>query len=342
MTTKYLKFLLNWSWVFSQKYKTAGFTLMELLVALVISFLIILALLSLVIDILQVDRREAARNETQQEMQMALDYIATELREAVYIYDGNCITSTAQGTAASANYCPGLQNHLPTFANQTPILAFWKPETIPDNQMPSCTSLTGTTKQDCEDLLIKRRPYTLVVYLQSTDNSGNKWQGKSRITRYALRKYSLPVPATLTQSTGYVDPSQEDSTTFQTWPIKVTNGTGTNLQSTTPLATNAPDVLADFVDNGNATGKTVPACPTGDYVRSPLPIASNSYNSFFACVRTVVPTTASVTTPSGVNQDVVLYLRGNANGKPGVGNDKFTPVLQTQVLVRGVINKIPQ
>jgi prepilin-type N-terminal cleavage/methylation domain-containing protein len=323
-------------WIYSKNVKTAGFTLLELLVALIIASLIISSLLYLVVDILLIDNREAARNETQQEMQMALNFITNELREAVYVYDGNCLKTGGQGNAGDANYCPGLLTYLPTFTNQTPILAFWKPEKIADNQMPDCTSVDTTKQQECNDLLVKRRTYTLVVYLQSTANSDNTWKGKSRITRYALHKYSDI--SSLTQSTGYVDPSQENSTTFQTWPVKPQDGTP--LQTGSPLTTT--DVLVDFVDDPNATGVTVPACDSTK-VPSPKSTATTaSSNSFFACISSVVPTTTTViTTPSGVNQDVVLYLRGNANGKSGVTNDNFRPVLQTQVLIRGVFNKIP-
>lgn len=97
MTAKRLKFLLNWFWVYSKNSETAGFTLIELLVAIVIASLIIVVLLSLVVEILQIDHRQAARDETQQEMQRALNFISEELREAVYVYDGNCLQSTAQG-----------------------------------------------------------------------------------------------------------------------------------------------------------------------------------------------------------------------------------------------------
>lgn len=347
MAVKNLKLLLNLLLVYSKKNKLAGFTLLELLVALLIAGLIISALLSLVIDLLQVDSRETARTETQREMQMALNYIAAELREAVYVYDGNCLQSTAQGTAppASYDYCPGLQNHLPTFPNQTPVLAFWKPETLEGKIPTNCNVFTGSTKQDCDDLQIKRRTYTLVVYLQSTDNPGNKWQGESRITRYALKKYNN-LPTDLALSTGYVDPSLEDRTNFQHWPRKSSNNYDLQ-ENTKPLVTNAPDVLVDFVDNPNATGVSVPPlCDKSGYIPSPKTAVdvtkTPSSNSFFACVRTAVPTATSFTTPSGINQDVILYLRGNAKGRPGVTSDSFRPVLQTQVLVRGVINKTPQ
>ena len=345
MTAKRLKFLLNWFWVYSKNSETAGFTLIELLVAIVIASLIIVVLLSLVVEILQIDHRQAARDETQQEMQRALNFISEELREAVYVYDGNCLQSTAQGNPQDANYCPGLVNYLPAFTNQTPVIAFWKPEIIPDNQMPNCSTFATTAQQqECNDLIIRRRTYELVVYLQSTDNSGNVWSGKSRITRYALHKYQNI--STLTQSQGYVDPSKEIGTTFQTWPLQTnaTTNTATNLQTSSPLATNTPDVLVDFVDAPNATGVSVPLpCnSTKNYIPSPATATTTSSNSFFACVRSAVPVTAVLaTTPTGLNQDVILYLRGNANGKPGVSTDSFRPVMQTQVLIRGVINKVP-
>lgn len=351
MTKTHLRLLINCLWVYSKKNQTAGFTLIELLVGLIIASLIILALLSLVVDILQVDSRENARNETQQEMQTALNYMAAELREAVYVYDNNCMSATAQGTAptttniASANYCPGLQNYLPTSlisTTQKPVLAFWKPEVIDDtgsdslSALGTCSGITDTIiKQDCQDLLIKRRTYTLVVYLQSA-TSNSLWRGKSRIIRYALSKYSSITSSNLVQSTGYVDPSEIDSTSFQMWPKKSIDGT--NLQASLPSASGVnPAVLVDFVDAPDATNTgTLPICDTG-YSRS-----NTTSNSFFACIRTTVPASGSTAVASGVNQDVVIYLRGNANGKAGVTTDNYRPVLQTQVLIRGVINKIPE
>ncbi|MEH2289914.1 PulJ/GspJ family protein [Nostoc sp.] len=349
MIKRHLKLLVNWLWISSKKSQTAGFTLIELLVALLIASLIISALLSLVVDILQVDSRENARNETQQEMKTALNYMAAELREAVYVYDNNCMSTTVQGTApttsatASSDYCPGLQNYLPTSlitATQKPVLAFWKPEVIDDatlTTLGTCSGITDATKkQDCLDLLVKRRTYTLVVYLQST-TSDNTWRGKSRIIRYALSKYSAISATDLTQSTGYVDPSQTDNTSFQIWPRKSSDGT--NLQASLPLASGV-NALVDFVDAPDATNTgTLPTCDT-NYIRTPS--SSTTSNSFFACVRTAVPASTSTAVASGVNQDVVIYLRGNANGKTGVTTNSYTPVLQTQVLIRGVINKIPE
>jgi prepilin-type N-terminal cleavage/methylation domain-containing protein len=368
MSTKRVNFLFYLRWLNSKKYKkNVGFTLIELLVALIIGSLIISSLLGLVVDILHADRDENAFNETQREMQIALNYISRELREAVYVYDGNCLT-TAQGrapspnNAASEDYCPGLTNFLPRF-NGTPILAFWKPEEIEDAGMPgrvdpttgarTCAGVAAELLQECQDLLVKRRTYTLVVYLQSTETEGSRWSGKSRITRYALTKYRDSTR--LERSPGYVVPyDREDRRTFQSWPID--SSTGRPLQQQPADVNNKPVVLVDFVDAPNADLRldniTTPECPRDGYVRSPLPTApaQNNSNSFYACVRRVivgviVPGALPPTTPelTNVNQDVILYLRGNAVGKQGIKNERnFRPTLQTQVLVRGVIDKNPQ
>jgi prepilin-type N-terminal cleavage/methylation domain-containing protein len=369
MLTKHLKFLLTLLRVNSKKHKTAGFTLIELLVALVIGSLIISSLLGLVVDILQADRDENAFNETQREMQIALNYIVRELREAVYVYDGNCLTigqgtGPSSTTSATENYCPALTNHLPDFGkNTTPILAFWKPEEIKDNQMPdNCSTFPSTASypnsslQDCQDLLVKRRTYTLVVYLQSTDNTDKRWPGKSRIVRYELPKYTDSKKMLISQ--GYVDPYDlEERRTFQMWPINPNNGISLQPTNAGGRPKNNTDVLVDFVDSPDAklTEDKIqpPACPSSatvaapDYIRSP--VAQNTNNSFYACVRRIIPivktgtdTSTSTNDLTNVNQDVIIYLRGNAFGKQGIQNERnFRPVLQTQVLVRGVIDKNP-
>lgn len=343
MRNKQLTLLLNYLCLYIRNSKNSGFTLIELLVAIIIASLIISSLLYLVIDILQTDNRESARNETQREMQMAMDYISNEIREAVYVYDGVCLQA-GQGAVKDKNYCPGLTKYLPTFTNQTPILAFWKPEEIKDSEMPTnCNSFsTLLLRQQCDDLLVKRRAYTLVVYFQSKDNPGNKWKGGTRISRYALKAYTNPT--TLTLSPGYADPSAEDGTTFQTWPMHPIRAS-TDLRNGTPSANNAPDVLVDFVDDPDAVGydSRIPKCASSEgYIASPrTDDATPSSNSFFACVRSVVPAATARRSTSGTNQDVVLYLRGNTNGRTG-GKDSYRLELQTQVLVRGVIDKIPK
>jgi prepilin-type N-terminal cleavage/methylation domain-containing protein len=295
--------------------KTLGFTLTELLVSIIIGGLIVSGLLYLVVELLQTDARESARNETQREMQMSVDYIASDLREAVYVYDD---PST-------------LKPYLPDFGADIPVLAFWKPRPIASSEMPAnCDGFTGTVKIECETLRIRRHAYSLVVYLQSTQNTTGTWSGQSRILRYELPKYTNV--ATLTRSKGYVEPTLSE-TSFRSWPL---NATGTNLQGTGNRPDRgAPPVLVDFVDApGNTQGGTAPTCDTG-YKRSPATTATPTSSSFFSCIREI-----STGADPNLNQDVLVYLRGNVNGRGGGLGNVYFPV-QTQVLVRGIIDKVP-
>jgi type II secretory pathway component PulJ len=72
----------------SRQQPPTGFTLIELLVAMVLAILVVMPLLGFIINILDNDRREQARQH-QQEIQAAVDYIAQDLEQAVYIYDAD-------------------------------------------------------------------------------------------------------------------------------------------------------------------------------------------------------------------------------------------------------------
>ena len=315
--------------VHSKKKKSnQGFTLTELLIVVIIASLIIAPLLTLMFGLLQDNRKEMAYSETQQEMKRALTYISDELKGAVYVYNGTELNNLVTNS------------YLPDFGSNTnPVVAFWKVEKVPYNgDLPNidCTLSgvnsvnDGSTNSDldeaeCTNLLIERRSYTLVVYLHSTDNTGNLWDGESRIFRYELRKFNNITATTLTRNTGYVDPRTE--TTFANWPIDLL---GNNVQDARPVAdTNNTDALVDFVD-GPTSGNT-PTCDT-DYNSSPTNLANA--RSFYVCVRSPFVGQASV------NQDVILYLRGNSQGKYGTSSATSLPVLQTQILNRGVIDKI--
>ncbi|AFY86678.1 prepilin-type N-terminal cleavage/methylation domain-containing protein [Chroococcidiopsis thermalis] len=325
MSLHSFEFLINSFQLNLKKSKTSGFTLTELLVSLIMAGIIISSTLSLVINLLDTDRQESASNATQSEMQMALNYIASDLKEAVYVYDD---------AAKIKDYIPNFDTSI------KPILAFWKPEAIdPDGSASlkppaDCTGFTDNTttkvfkKTECDILLLRRNTYTLVVYLQAKNPANDdKWKGKSRIIRYQLRKYSDM--ANLTKTTGYIDPVQ-DKTNFKIWPK---DSADNNLQSTTRPAVDTNDVLVDFVDdpdNGN-----IPDCPDNTkyncYGTTPNPPSK----SFFTYVR-------KEENQFGFNQDTFIFLRGNPVGRPGIfSNNQFLPTLQTQVLVNGVIDKVP-
>ena len=252
-----LKTLRTYSNTQTTKQTNKGFTLIELLIVVLIAGGIISGLMFMVVELLTADQKEASKNQTQQEMQMAMDYISAELREAVYIYDQTCLSSTANGSAGDEDYCPGLYNHIPadlTDADTTPILAFWKQEQLPSVVRDACGSGSAIADTPC----IAGHAYSLVVY--STDTSENdKWDGKSRITRYSLDKYAVS-GTTYSETPGYVDPGAY-SNVFKSWPYYQGIGDSTQVDKQTgTLAEGTEDVLVDFVDNTALDAAT--ACPT--------------------------------------------------------------------------------
>lgn len=354
MAVKINKTLLK-RWLFtSKKRKKAGFTLLELLISMLIAGVIISVLLSFVIDLVDTDRRENARAETQREMQMALDFIAADLREAVYVYDR--IDQPRGSRQALTNYLPDFSG---VSQRARPILAFWKAERVPyDNPSPTATiRCDNNSNPECEPLKIRRRAYSLVVYLQAENRQDDpKWKGNSRILRYVLRKFTDRDGDldSLTQVTGYVDPSSEQ-TSFESWPL---DGRGSSLQTGRPsLADSRPAVLVDYVDkpdNTNAnfsitSGRNDDYRCTSTNQNSPFYVANSdtppyrrvppvsngaeqNSNSFFVCVKTLATGDAN-------NQDVFIYLRGNPGERIGRGRTQPLETMRTQAIARGVIDK---
>lgn len=327
------------------RHKTSGFTLIELLVSIILGSTIVLALMALVIELLTTDARETARTETQREMQMALDYISRDLREAVYVYDGACLAGQdVRGeTEGAATKCGALFSKIQVPPKSVPVLAFWKLEDLPERV--SCPATP-----DC----LSGRSYTLVVYLLAQNDANDPtWKGKARIQRFELPKYNISGTAT----SGYTDPvDPEEGITFTNWP-----GKGKSLSLTITNA-KAP-VLVDFLDDRSlsnpdlqkALGKNdlSVACPT-QYILTPQDSTLNRYGfdqmrNFYACIKLTdalkpadPDTSTDVTT--AFNQKVILFIRGNAAGKPGIkdANEGYMPAIATQVLNRGVFDKVPE
>lgn len=97
-----------------------GFTLLELLVASIIAGIMLSGLLAFVVNILQTDRREQAKLQTQEEIQATLDFIADDLKQAVYIYDADGVERTSRDNP------PGIRDQLPRIDKAQPVLVFWK------------------------------------------------------------------------------------------------------------------------------------------------------------------------------------------------------------------------
>jgi prepilin-type N-terminal cleavage/methylation domain-containing protein len=359
MATTLLKSLLSRSWRSHRSNNTKGFTLIELLVVALIAGGLVSGLMYLVVELLSTDQRDSSRNETQRDMQTALDYINGELRESIYIYTGECLVG--QGSVTNPNptnpadppFCPGIVNHIPTSLNpatnrgvSVPILAFWKQQALPDAVRRNCAA--NANNPPVNTPCLSGHSPALVVYSLNRDNAGSVWSERNaRITRYALTQFDnngVPVR-------GYVDPVTNN--TFQTWPYGGTNFTDLQIQAVAAgRPTGNATVLTDFVDDGRgAVADSVSSpgrCPDDpatlnpvgtppDYSLSPpnalLTGAFTNVRSFYACVSTSTDLD---------NRDVLLYLRGNASGRPGINSDRaFLPTLSTRVMTRGVLGKDP-
>src|ERR671933_929300 len=118
---KLLQLLLTYKFRTTQPaQKNGGFTLIEVLVGLVLAFLVITPLLGFMVNLLQTDRQEQAKANSEQEIQAAADYIARDVEQAVYIYDGYGLKK--------------IQDKLPIKpdSNNIPVLVFWKRQLISD------------------------------------------------------------------------------------------------------------------------------------------------------------------------------------------------------------------
>ncbi|MFB2983040.1 prepilin-type N-terminal cleavage/methylation domain-containing protein [Microseira sp. BLCC-F43] len=353
MATKLFLNLFRRQRVSSRKRKNGGFTVIELLISMLIASIVITVLLNLMIDLLQTDRREYARTETQREMQMAMDFIVNDLREAVYVYDNDRLNESTNGVQP-------LKNFIPERSGYEPILAFWKPEPIDDDsQLPNnCSGAPSNPPSEewtkCRNLWVKRRIMTLVVYYQ-TKNEGadrEKWKGISRIMRYTLRQYEISGSTRIdvnAENPAYVEPLTTQGVEFSIWPFARVSTSGlVSRQGARPtdIPANSP-VLVDFLDHPVANRpdgfRPVPTdprlqCPT-NYTAIPPQGNPSGFDlpSFAVCVSKATP---GVLGTSNKNQDVIVFLRGNPTGKAGV---KIAPLLaiRTQAVARGVVDKTP-
>lgn len=311
----------------SKSSNNGGFTLLELLVAVIISGLVVSGLLYLVVELLRIDNRETALEEIQRDTRRAMNYMADDLREAIYVYSTPAtVTSTATTGVGSA---------LPTGA--TPVLAFWRIQPIAQDQMPGVcsTTFTGTEEDTCDALKIRRSAYELVVYSQHSGAAG-PWEGESRISRYSLSQYKDA--STLEENPGYVDPGLQLSS-FEGWEADTTD----------PVKPGGSSVLVDYIDKVGTSSNSVkcedwiPDSKPGEYFLSPPGAPEDS--SFFACVRDTDSETQQDLQIARSNQDVYIFLRGDASARSAsvvpASDVSRSPMLQTQVLIRGVVNKNP-
>jgi prepilin-type N-terminal cleavage/methylation domain-containing protein len=327
----------------------AGFTLVELLVTVIISSVIMITLLSLVVELVSTNRRELARNETQRDMGIAAEYISNELREAVYVYTGECLRG--EGVEGGAAPCPGLfsDNGLDAPEGAVPLIAFWKLDPVPS----PCTAT------ECDQYRISGRTYTLVVYFLDTRNRRRDdlppdprriWQGQARIVRGEVRRFNAVGVAT----NAYRDPTEE-GTSFRSWPG------GEAVAFSGPL-----EVLVDFAD-ATPDARETATCPAGYKITPDAESLADAekadgegsfanVRSIYACVRDDAAGAVAGQEQQVFNQKVVLFVRGNPQGRYGLDrafcekqalqatlrdeeNACKLPVVKTEVQNRGVANK---
>ncbi|MBD6614686.1 hypothetical protein FNW02_02095 [Komarekiella sp. 'clone 1'] len=302
-----LKFLLSKQMRRSQGVEqVGGFTMIELLIAMILAFLVITPLMGFMINIMNTDQQEQAKANSEQEIQAALDYIARDLQQAIYIYDATgigCLTGTADTNTPST--CPnagttGNQLPSPTATDRVPVLVFWKRELV-----SQAITITGSQKDDTF-------VYSLVAYYLIKDTSAT-WSKAARIARWQIRD-GIADPSS-TQTCGKYLAGQCPSPGFA--PFKL-DGVGTLAEKmnawTKATATYTADsiVLVDFIDQTKTDD--VPAAPA---VTCPPNSASITWSK-------VSPNTASFNTRATgkmtsfyacvdrVNTTAQVFLRGNA------------------------------
>jgi hypothetical protein len=255
-----------------------GFTMIELLVGAILTFLIISPLMGFVISILNDDRVEQVKTTTDQEMKAALDYITEDVSQAIHIYD-----DTGLGK---------IKNQLPIVTNGTPILVFWKRQHIPDaihvaGQEPK--TCDPENPRDCDDTFV----LSLVAYYLIEGNNDPTWctpastgnaPCPSRIARFRIQD---GVPKSNQQICTQQDTNQcadrhQRSQGYATPNLKKLDEwqKSGNYSNPFPL-----EVLVNYIDQSTAN---VPAAPNCQNILSSTTaeILTTNSNSFLACVDT--------------------------------------------------------
>jgi prepilin-type N-terminal cleavage/methylation domain-containing protein len=355
--------------------RTSGFTLTELLVALIVGAIITTLVLGFTVSLMRNNQREASRSNTQREVQAAIDYINRDVREAVYVYDGECLRTAGVKTSEvnpalrnAANQCAGLLNYLPTQLNTAtnlPVLAFWRLDPLPDQLLTNVCGNAATAKQIADRTLpptspiaqipcVGRKMYTLVVYSLNRDNAAT-WSGRSRITRYTLAPYTDTSGTTAT--VGWYSPL---ATSFPNWPYNpvtkaLPGGRATNWNGNN-------QVLVDFIDD-RTSDRSAPAanaaCPSvssgggatpivaipqdtsGGFYATPAQGGAGGYTAAADISRRTFYACVRGGDAANLNQEVIVRIQGNAAGQPGVRiQDGNVPVtMETRILTRGVLEK---
>jgi prepilin-type N-terminal cleavage/methylation domain-containing protein len=347
-----------------------GFTLLELLVAMLIGSIITLIMLTGVTNLMGTNQKEGARSDTQRDAQAAIDYMSRDIREAIYVYDGKCLSDTTADNqrvvlvaavgSQPATYCSALLNFLPASlkaATQLPVLAFWRVDPLTDPLKQFCrdrakewvdpktaAAVTDPAKQALAAVpCASQTTYTLVVYSLDWSNPGGIWRGRARLKRYQLPQYeyAAAVATAPPTTTGWVSPLEKEIG-FPQWPLR-TSSTGVVAPDPKWALPSQADnsVLIDFMDDVKFGSTDTANCPSGGaddpiFGLSPtttLASGDRARRSIYTCIRGGAS--------AGLNQEVIIRLQANAAGRPGVPKigSSLPITMETRVLTRGVLNK---
>ena len=324
--------------------KEKGMTLVELLVGSIMAFLIITPMLAFVVDMLNTDRREQVKSNTEQDIQAAVDFIAQDLSQAIYIYDNAGIIA--------------IKSNLPTPTSPeigTPILVFWKRQQV--KNAVSVNTVTQTPPKQCDPanptkLCNDTYVRSLIAYYQIKDDSPGIWcqpQGSNcptRIIRYEIHEGIVKDPSKTDASRYYsgaeVNQGQE-----------VSKGFNPNFEFSKPTqnVTQGSDfppyeVLVNYIDHTKPSVAS-PPCATAlgnptdpkdttkflDDTTLKVTDTFTNTDSFYACVDTA-RNLARVT------------IRGNSLRRlqdskvpSSAENSAFFPTATVQVQGRGALGK---
>lgn len=281
--------------------QVGGFTLVELLVALILATLVITPLMGFMIDVMNTERQEQAKTTSEQEIQAALDYIARDLQQAVYIYD-------SAGIEAIKNELPS-----PNSTDRVPVLVFWKRELV------SQVATVATNQRD--DTFI----YSLVAYYLIKDTNSN-WSNAARVARWQIRDGVASAGGVT--CTGYSGKYVNNNCPEAGFAIFNLDGRGTLEEKmngwkklTTANYTNTPIVLVDFIDQTTTGAPAKLTCPTGSSLVAPDTASFNTRStfnmtSFYACV-------------DRVNITAQVFLRGNTLARLQSNNLNYQDRIKT-------------
>ena len=282
---------------------------------MIVGSIIIGSLLYVVVELLQINRREELLTQTQQDMRRAIDYIGRDVSEAIFVYAdpvdiANQITDPPQNDP-----------------NTIPVLAFWRLDPLSQEELDDLEGITctGVTADRCETLKVRQSTYTLVIYYHALneENPSTIWGGPARIIRYELPQYVnlRNADAPFAQRAGYNDPSLSGD--FSDWTRDGNETRGIKA------------VLTDFVDAGDDE----PECGNPRFV-----VNEDMPDSFYICVLAGDVDADEILTIR-TNQSVRVFLRGNAQtnrfGIAAFSDSGQLPALESEILIRGVLQRQP-